>query len=167
MDSYDVDSNMDLDTFPNPLEPRIAIYGYDPVEKKLSTNPTDPMEELLTKMNNLNTINDQLNIFNGRIHSSKAIPKNTMIGKLYGKVRYFWEITPEFCKAFTIDSEMVLDVTDSATCFKDLRESISDEGNVMLVYDIDYDKGEIDNFSIMTIKDINIGDEIIVKFSNF
>ena len=141
------------------LGPKLATYGYDPAEFS--------MDDLLTKMNNLSTINHQLNILNGRIHSSKAIPKNTMIGKLYGKVRCFWEITPEFCKAFTIDSEMVLDVTDSATCFKDLRECITDEGNVMLVYDIDYDKGSVDNFTIMTIKDINIGDEIILKYSNF
>ena len=124
------------------------------------------MDDLLNQFNSLNTHSDYLNVFNGKITATRFIPANSVIGKIYGTVKCFWEIYPEYSKSFTIDKDMVLDITHSNTCFRDLKESTED-GNVILTYNMDYDTGTIDNFTILTIKDIQIGEEVIIKFSNF
>jgi uncharacterized protein YkvS len=119
------------------------------------------MDHLIDQFNNLKCENI-ISIFSGKIVATRFIPKDSKIGCISGKIKYFWEIYPEFSKSLTIDQDVVLEMTNFSNPLTNLEENFN-SGNVILTYEQNYNTGTIDNFTIVSIIDIEIGDELIVK----
>lgn len=120
------------------------------------------MDLLINQLENVNVSNN-IRLDNNKVVATFFIKKGTILANIYGKLRYFWEIYPDISKTFTINNDIILDITDNTTIFKYMRESIY-EGNCKLIYDIDETLGTLNNFRIISIKDIYIEDELILEY---
>jgi hypothetical protein len=80
-----------------------------------------------------------------------------------GNISDFWKVYPKVNKFFTINGDLVLDVSNNISIIKYINEDI-EIGNCKLDYDIDYVNGIVCNFRIITTKDIDINNEIILKY---
>lgn len=119
--------------------------------------------EIDSLINRFNVVFSNISLRNGKVVGMQRYNCGDIIYRIEtGVVKYFWEMH-ETNKSFTIDSDFVLDIHDRASILQYIEECVYD-GNCKLIYDTNYENGAIYNFRIVATKNIEIGEEIKIKY---